>query len=143
MDSEEMKKLFLETLRFRNAIENCDKTLLPDSFACFPKGSACDAAFILSQFLKEEGFGNFNYVSGHRKGITHTWLCNDEVQVDITADQFDDNNRKVIVMKNSDWHVTFSSQTQNTNVNSIFDEAAKENLLKVYREIVNSIATPA
>jgi hypothetical protein len=140
MDAEEMKKLFLETLRFRNAIENCDKSLLPISFASFPKGSSFDASFILSQFLKEEGWGNFDYVSGHRKGISHSWLCNDEIIVDITADQFEDNNRKVIVMKNSEWHITFSGQIQRA---VDFDVDTKEKLMKAYREIVNTIAAPA
>lgn len=139
METEELRRLFLESLKLRKAIEKCDKNLLPDSFISFPKGSGKDTSLLLAQYLKEKGFGGFYYVLGKRKGKFHNWLCKGDVIVDITADQFEDNEQKVMVMKNSEWHLTFKSEIQHDADFNILDDDTKCKLSKAYGQVLNNI----
>lgn len=49
------------------------------------------------------------YAWGERNGETHGWLVFDSWIVDLTADQFSDEERKVIVesVNDSEWHQSF------------------------------------
>jgi hypothetical protein len=97
---------------FREAIENCDKSKLPCSFAKFPKGSCGDVAPLLGKFLIDHGLGESTYMLGKRGKWSHAWLQFDNLIVDITADQFDDQSKSVIVTTNSEWHDQFKGQAQ-------------------------------
>ncbi len=86
-------KIKVLSKRFRQAILNCDRSELHYSFNDFPVGSCSEASRLLATFLKDNGFGDFNFVKGKRgQGEaleTHYWLEKDNVIVDITANQFE------------------------------------------------------
>jgi hypothetical protein len=100
-------------MRFRLAIERCDPKQLTICMQDFPAGSCGDATPLLGTYFIEEGLGTFTYVLGERAADningrhSHAWLEADGVIVDITADQFVENDQKVIVTGHSDWHATF------------------------------------
>lgn len=139
MDFNIFKNLFLEVLKFRRAIENCDKNILPASFHSFPTASCGDASIILAHYLKEKGFGEFDYILGKRMEKSHGWLKQNEIVVDITADQFEDNNESVIVTINSKWHNEFNGEKLHIADFNIYDENAKNLLLSAYNEIIKKI----
>jgi hypothetical protein len=139
MDFNNFRNLFIESLKFRRAIEECDKTLLPISFNAFPKGSCGDASLILSHYLKEKGYGEFDYILGGRMGKSHGWLKQNDIIIDITADQFEDNNEKVIVTVNPIWHNEFKGEKQHIADLNIYDENSKTSLLNAYKEILKNI----
>jgi hypothetical protein len=75
--------------RFRLAIETTEKSRLSAGFRRFPWGSCGDASVLLGKFLKDQGFGDFTLVVGRSEGSQHAWLEQNDIVVDITADQFD------------------------------------------------------
>lgn len=93
--------------RFRRAIEQCDRKYLPIAFAEFPVGSCGDASLLLAKFLQQNGYAGFSYISRMRNDRSHAWLQKNDLVVDITADQFDDQSMPVIVEMASAWHETF------------------------------------
>jgi hypothetical protein len=94
-------------VQFRHAIERCPRSRLPLQFRDFPRGSCGDAALLLKKFLQENGHTGFAYILGMRGEQSHAWLQRDNLIVDVTADQFPDQRRSVIVALNSRWHKTF------------------------------------
>jgi hypothetical protein len=141
MDFIKFKNLFFEASKFRKAIDECDKSLLPSPFNNIPSGCCKEASFILANYLKEKGFGNFDYISGIRMNRTHGWLLQDEIIIDITADQFEDNNENVIVSVNSKWHKEFNGVNQNIADLNTYDEKSRSILLSAYNEILKKIKT--
>ena len=96
--------------QFRDAIEACDQAHLPSTFQDFPAGACGDATLLLGKYLEQNGFGNFDYVFGTQAGKTHAWLQKADLFVDITADQFADNDHRVIVEYASAWHGLFQEE---------------------------------
>jgi hypothetical protein len=96
--------------QFRDAIEACDQARLPSTFQDFPTGACGDATLLLGKYLEQNGFGNFDYVFGAQAGKTHAWLQKADLFVDITADQFADNDHRVIVEYASAWHGLFQEE---------------------------------
>ncbi len=94
--------------RFRNAIESADRSQLSEGFRGFPTGSCSDASRLLAKFLKHEGLGEFQVVSGVADFGSHSWLELDGVLVDITADQFAGIDTHVKVGTSDSWYETFS-----------------------------------
>jgi hypothetical protein len=93
--------------QFRRAIERCPRSQLPIRFRDFPHGSCGDAALLLAKFLQENGHTDFLYICRRCEDQSHAWLQRDDLIVDITADQFPDQQQSVIVAFDSDWHKTF------------------------------------
>ena len=87
--------------RFREAILKCDRVELPLSLADFPNCSCADASILLGTYFKDNGIDGFNLIKGKRgegKSLeTHYWLEKDDMLVDITADQFEDINERIVV----------------------------------------------
>lgn len=97
-------------------------------FANFPNGSCRDSAYLLLKYSKEKGLKGICLVSaeagGSLKRTTHAWLEKDGYIIDITADQFNNRDRKkmpgVFVSRDRSWHDKyFSRQTPESGV--IFD----------------------
>lgn len=97
-------------LSFRRALEELPDSCRPIALATFPAGSCGEVADLLGTELAERGFGDFHYVCGERLAaggnhlVSHAWLEQGSLIVDITADQFSEVTLKVIVTRNSDWH---------------------------------------
>jgi hypothetical protein len=73
----------------------------------FPDGACGEASKLLATYLREQKCGTFDYHFGQRRGKWHAWLARPELVVDITADQFDDQDAAVIVARRSLWHESF------------------------------------
>lgn len=97
--------------RFRLAIETTEKSRLSASFRRFPWGSCGDASVLLGKFLKDQGLGDFTLVVGRSYDGQHAWLEQDDVMVDITADQFD-GFAGVIHVGDDIWRRDFTERTR-------------------------------
>jgi hypothetical protein len=119
-------------VQFRHAIERCH-TRLPIQFRDFPLGSCGDAALLLAKFLEKNGHPGFVYIVGMREGGSHAWLQQDNLTVDIAADQFSDQPQSVIVALNSDWHKTFERDHEDIADFEQYNRAAATELRNAYR----------
>ena len=133
--------------KFREALEKCDRHLLPIAFEEFPRGSCGDATLLLAKFLEKSGFGMFDYVCGEIPieggGLqSHAWLQRSNLIIDITADQFDEVQETVLVTRNHDWHNRFHSEVKHIADYEIFDEHTKNSLAAAYTMVIsNMVAT--
>jgi hypothetical protein len=109
-----------EAIRFRAATEECVRLHPEDRFTTdymnplrgtFPVGCCKSTAWMFGHHLTRLAWADeISYVWGERGNETHGWLMVDGFIVDLTADQFEDENRKVIVAPDgeSHWHATFA-----------------------------------
>jgi hypothetical protein len=77
-----------------------------------------------------------------RNSGSHAWLRRDRLVVDITADQFEDQNRPVIVEIESEWHELFDLDAADEQYPSNFekcDEATAVMLRNAYRAIIRQL----
>ena len=93
----DLAQLYELAFRFRTAIELCDKTKLPVSFADFPNGSCGDTGLLLAKYLEKNGCSCCDYMCGVRDGLTQAWLQQGGLVIGITADRFTDLDEPVIV----------------------------------------------
>lgn len=108
-----------EAARFRTATEDYVRRHPDDRFTTdfanpfrgsFPVGCCKSTSWMLGHHLTRLGeAGEISFVSGRRAQETHIWLVVDGFIVDLTADQFADENRPVIVVATGEsaWHDTF------------------------------------
>jgi len=91
--------------RFRVALEGTGPFNL-HGLRTFPAGACGDSCRLLAEYLRAAGLGEFGIVTGWRRPqmITHAWLVQGDVIVDITADQFVEVDTPLIVTTRSDWH---------------------------------------
>ncbi|KQV15006.1 hypothetical protein ASC97_31425 [Rhizobium sp. Root1203] len=59
-----------------------------DQLSVLSSGACDDASLLLARFLKENGHGMFQRMSGKRGDDTHVWLEQGGFVIDITGDQF-------------------------------------------------------
>lgn len=129
---------------FRFALEKCERRSLSIGLQDFPAGACGDVSLILGHFLLENGFQGFDYVLGELLHDTsevqlqsHAWLQFDSIVVDITADQFNDVDEKVIVRYNSKWHERWNGIVQHKADIRIFDEYTAGILMRDYMVIIS------
>lgn len=71
----------------------------------------CKATSLMfgQHLLPSVGAARLHLVNGVRDGESHLWLQCDEFYVDLTADQFDDQDEQVLVVPvdSCEWHSTF------------------------------------
>lgn len=122
MDDYTLNTVYSLALEFRKGIDkirwgeikgDCDIT----PWKRFPEGSCSDASILLGEYLWQKMNLEFGYISGEKKGangqgLTHAWVEYNGTIVDITADQFTDNDKLpcVIVTNKRDWHDQFNSK---------------------------------
>ena len=107
-DDAQIFKIRKLATRFRNAIESLNVTELPLTLHKFPRGSCGDTCEMLGAYFIDQNLGEFKYIrakrwEGHNEE-SHGWLKQDNLIVDITADQFNEGINKVFVSENSEWH---------------------------------------
>ena len=74
----------------------------------FPKDCCHHAAALLRLYLFDQGLGLFDKAEGRRPdGREHVWVRQNDIVIDITADQFDEGQAKVIVTRHSPWHAAW------------------------------------
>jgi hypothetical protein len=127
---------------FRNALERSDLGFLP-TLADFPNGSCGDAALLLGRFLRDSGFGDFDYVCGEAidagRTQTHAWLQRDGLIIDITADQFDGVDASVLVTHNHEWHDRFRSEVKHIADWTIYDDNTRSSLARAYKTVLSTL----
>lgn len=147
MKNDSLEQLYLLAAKFRSAIECSDRRVMFRSFKDFPKGSCAEAAVLLGIYLEDQGFGVFNKMRSFRyeppPWISHAWLQRGNLVIDITADQFPEIKKKIIVAVNSVWHRTFPNP-QTSNYRSIFEDEdgltdEREKYVSNYRHILSFI----
>ncbi|WP_327427298.1 hypothetical protein [Streptomyces sp. NBC_01236] len=133
-----MTDVLAAAVAFRQAIIDCpDAGLI--SLADFPKGACGDASPLLGQFLKDQGHGEWHYVSGCRERDyhSHAWLERDGWILDITADQFSDVTEPVVLTQDKTWHSQFlyaPMKRQPAGI-AMFDEHTNRSLAEAYKQI--------
>ena len=106
--------------KFRTALENMnpvDFTGTSLSVSKFPNACCDDASLLLASFLADNGYPNVDVIRGSDGGKngefnSHVWLKLDEVNIDITADQFNGNgyrNQPIILESNNRFLNTFDT----------------------------------
>lgn len=135
-------KIKLASTNFRNAIDKCHQ-LLGITFKHFPKGSCGDAAPLLGTYLIENKLGEFQYYTGNygaeETWSSHAWLQAGNLVVDITADQFPDITKKIIVEEYSLWHNKLNGEALNLADYRIYDHYTASNLSCLYKTIMRHI----
>ena len=140
INNSKIDEIQLYAEKFRFAIEQCDKKILPVTFRSFPKGSCGDTCLILAKYLDDSALGVFNYILGriykdNQNYYTHAWLKQSQVIVDITADQFNNVQQKVIVTTNSNWHKNFYIESETIANLETYDSHTQAELLDCYYKI--------
>jgi hypothetical protein len=92
--------------RFRTALEQGGLSL--PSLSAFPNGSCGDVSELLGQYFSDSGLGSWDLRSAMTSDLScsHAWLEQDDLIVDITANQFSDMSEPVLVTKDRTWHNT-------------------------------------
>ena len=106
--------------KFRTALENMnsvDFTGTSLSVSKFPNACCDDASLLLASYLADNGYPNINLIRGSDGGKdgefrSHVWLKLDDINIDITADQFNGNgyiNPPIILESNNSFLKTFDT----------------------------------
>jgi hypothetical protein len=115
-----IEQIRLYATNFRTAIESClELRELLVRFKRFPHGCCGQATPMLAAYLHDKGLGKFEYVSGLRWNEasdwnvstrhSHSWLEQQKLIVDITADQFaPEVTDPVLVTYGHSWHAQFN-----------------------------------
>lgn len=82
----------------RNELECHEANGYYGGFSSFPSGTCTEASILLGIVLEAKGFGRFVYTSAEKGPGTHSWLENEILIIDITADQFDSCYPKVMIL---------------------------------------------
>ncbi len=136
-DKDNLTKL---AARFRAAIIKSNPTTLSlITLQNFPHGACGDAALLLAKYLQENEHGDFDYVLGEREGCSHAWLQRESLIVDITADQFEDQEAAVIVTEDHTWHSLFNGEKQNIADFEIYNPHTVSEMRRTYAEIMGKI----
>ena len=112
-------RIKLIAIGVRDAIEQEEVRKCYIGFEWFPYGSCMDASILLGIILEENGVGRYEYVSAVNDLATHSWLEFEGQLIDITADQFDKDNPKVVINESVNFHLGFKVASRH----SIKDES--------------------
>lgn len=108
--TKDVSQILSLTVKFRFAMEQA-RPSLPDGMRMFPAGACLDTSLLLGTYLKENGCGTFDLLRSEwpaEKIGSHAWLERNGWIIDITADQFPDINKPVIVTQDRTWHSRYS-----------------------------------
>ena len=149
----DIKKIKNLAEAFRSALESVPKYEFSSSlsFTEFPKGCCDDASLLLAAYFSDNSVTGAKRILGLKDGDqsieTHVWLKIDNILVDITADQFNENGynlEKVIVTESSKFHDSFKvnhSKTELADFRIKFKNAS--NILSTfagcYKTIIHAI----
>jgi len=140
--TDEMTAITRSVQEFRNALERSDLALLP-TLANFPQGSCGDASLLLGKFLRDSGFGDFDYVCGEvfRDGQkqTHAWLQRGALIIDITANQFPDIDSPMLITDDHNWHKQFVSEVKHVAGWETYDDRTRSALARAYETVLSTM----
>lgn len=105
---QDLQDLYQICLRFRAVVAATPVRERHRSMGDFPYQSCGSTCELLGTYLYEQGYGRFEYRHGARPGIvSHAWLQQAGLIIDLTADQFGAPHAPVIVTRHSPWHAGF------------------------------------
>ena len=142
--AEQLDNLTRAATRFRQMIENSDRSRLPIEFQEFPfhwhTGPCVDAPILLAQYLIDLGYGIPTYVRGElydpRRPLGHAWIELDGTVLDITLDGIFNDVPSVIVTRDLYWHDIFKRLDENPVAIHVFDERSVLMLRTAYHQII-------
>lgn len=134
-----MEQLEILARQFREAIERTPANERPITFQNFPAGACGDATLFLGHYLKAQGLAAFDYVLGMRDDHSHAWLQHGDIIIDITADQFPEIDRAVIVASASTWHAGFAIEVPREADFTIYDAHTAATLRAAYHRVLQHI----
>jgi hypothetical protein len=141
MNSSLQQMLFELAFRFRLAIlRSTPSTCRLATLQEFPRGACRDASLLLAKYLQVNNCGSSFYVLGERQGHDHAWLQLDAFIIDITADQFEDQDASVIVSSDSSWHASFNGKIHNVADFCLYDTHSALQLTRAYQAIARFCA---
>jgi hypothetical protein len=127
---------------FRKAIESIPARERPITLREFPRGSCGDASLLLGTYFIELGENPFDYMLGDTTDnhadpnwSSHAWMQRGDLIIDITADQFSEIDKEVIVSTESEWHRTLSGTKQHIADFNIYESNTMTPLREIYRRI--------
>ncbi|GAW68676.1 hypothetical protein GPEL0_01f5115 [Geoanaerobacter pelophilus] len=139
-DDPHQELLFQLAHRFREAILRSNpRTSRLATLREFPAGACGDASLLLAKYLQVNGCGRSHYMAGKRKGRTHAWLQLADFTIDITADQFEDQDAGVIVSADSLWHSSFEGKIQSVADFCLYDKRSAFELATAYEAITGCL----
>lgn len=127
-----MEKLVIE---FRRALDQIDWSSMPCGFKEFPTGTCGDISDILAEHLYQNGIENVTYVCGRSNGGIHAWLEVDGTAIDVTADQFEDMEDKVLIQSPEVWHHKYEIENRRKAGYRDMNGPAVSGLVTVHTEI--------
>lgn len=137
-------KLIQLAVRFRAAIMKSDPEILIVTLRNFPRGACGDATLLLAKYLEENECNNFEYICGKKEQQTHAWLERNGFIIDITADQFNNQNRPVFVSMDHSWHLQFEIQSRRiADFTRLYDQQTINSLWYSYKQIMKTMSSHA
>lgn len=152
--ADQLDKYTKAATRFRQMIENADRSKLPIEFENFPgwaPGSRDDekiheswgrieAPILLAQYLIDLGYGIPTYVRAELYDPylrwAHTWIELDGIILDIALDGLFNDVPKVIATRDLYWHEIFRRLDENPVAIHVFDKRTVSMLRTAYHEII-------
>lgn len=118
--------------KFRNTIEELRLVGIPHFSSLqlgFPEGTCGDTSLLLGRFFLEQFDVDCFYILGdHYEGqdenfkhSTHAWLEYKDFKIDITADQFENINDRILVVTDHELYVHFQESMRRT-ISSYFPD---------------------
>jgi len=134
--------------KFRTELEEyCASTHYP-TLERFPNGACGDAVLLLGTYLFEIGEAPFDKVCGLRGAAeegkelpSHAWFERDDLIIDITADQFEDMDEKVIIRRGSEWHKGWRFRSREASYLAAYEHDGSDQLRPVYGVIKEMMGT--
>jgi len=124
-----------EIIKFRNILDDIQWENMPIGFRDFPRGTCGDISDILAEHLYAIGYADIQYICGRYNNATHAWLEINGTAVDVTADQFPEISRKVLIQDPQLWHHKFTEEDRRKAGYLVFSGPALEGLRSVHDEI--------
>jgi len=139
--AQDIQTLLQYATLFRSAIEKTEPSDFATSpwFENFPRGCCGDSSELLSKFLFDKGFET-NYVWGMHRGQSHAWLEYHDYYIDITADQFNDIDERVMITLDKSWHSKFEGRSRPfRDFTKEFNDFNKARLYMLYNSILDKL----
>lgn len=100
---------------FRRAVLVAGPENLMIGLRYFPKGACYETSLLLGELLRQRGLDGFHCVCGNAQlgevFESHCWLSNNEIIIDITADQFGNGMPGVFVSRDFSWYQRWQEKT--------------------------------
>jgi len=136
--------LYKECKKVRCALECAASTGQSDLaiLSKFPLGCCGLICRVLGPLLMEKDpNGVFYFVSGQRGLQSHAWLEHNGFIIDITADQFPEVSKKVIVTKSSSFHTNFVINNRRGSYVNQLDEFPERTIYRYLLDYLEQFET--